>query len=186
MSIAMGSAADKNQPEVGRRDLPILPLRNTVPYPRTMLPLTVHLPRSVQMMVEVAAGDREVGLVALRVAEAPDPAPQHLFPVGCRAELVHVGNCPGQRDRLELIHLEGYAEHEKLHICRKFLVPRQREANALERADIRFTDSALRQGLTFVLVDHIDEVLERVLRRSARIQPRRRARTFSRPTHVAV
>ena len=47
------------------------------------------------------------------------------------------------RDRMEMIHLAGYTTDEKLHIARKYLVPRQIEANGLTPSRIEFTDPAL-------------------------------------------
>ena len=36
------------------------------------------------------------------------------------------------RDRMEIIHLPGYTEEEKLEIAKRYLVKRQLEANGLE------------------------------------------------------
>jgi ATP-dependent Lon protease len=47
------------------------------------------------------------------------------------------------QDRMEVINLAGYTIEEKLHIARKYLVPRQLEANGLKAAQIEFADSAL-------------------------------------------
>ncbi len=47
------------------------------------------------------------------------------------------------KDRLEVIHLAGYTTEEKLSIARRFLVPRQRDANGLKPEDLRFSDKAL-------------------------------------------
>src|SRR5262252_8670322 len=47
------------------------------------------------------------------------------------------------RDRMEIIQLDGYTEHEKLHIAQVYLVPRQRQANGLRPEEITFTDEAL-------------------------------------------
>ena len=48
------------------------------------------------------------------------------------------------RDRMEIIPLEGYTEHEKTTIAVRYLVPRQTRENGLEESDIQFADSALR------------------------------------------
>jgi ATP-dependent Lon protease len=47
------------------------------------------------------------------------------------------------QDRMEMIHLAGYTIEEKLHIAKKYLVPRQIEANGLKPSQIEFADSAL-------------------------------------------
>src|SRR6266852_439950 len=47
------------------------------------------------------------------------------------------------RDRMEIIQLSGYTEHEKLRIAQAYLVPRQRQANGLRPEEITFTDEAL-------------------------------------------
>ncbi len=48
------------------------------------------------------------------------------------------------RDRMEVIDLAGYTLDEKLHIARRYLVPRQIDANGLKRSQIGFTDAGLR------------------------------------------
>ncbi|MHB1003666.1 MAG: endopeptidase La [Thermoleophilia bacterium] len=50
---------------------------------------------------------------------------------------------PALRDRMEVIELSGYTEEEKVHIARKYLVPKGIEANGLEQKNITFTDKAL-------------------------------------------
>ncbi len=46
-------------------------------------------------------------------------------------------------DRMETIELAGYTLEEKLHIARRYLVPRQIEANGLKPSQIEFADAAL-------------------------------------------
>jgi ATP-dependent Lon protease len=47
------------------------------------------------------------------------------------------------QDRMETIELAGYTLEEKKHIARRYLVPRQIEANGLRPSQIEFADSAL-------------------------------------------
>jgi ATP-dependent Lon protease len=48
------------------------------------------------------------------------------------------------RDRMEIISLAGYTDDEKLEIARRFLVPRQRQANGLKPEQVEIEDAALR------------------------------------------
>ena len=47
------------------------------------------------------------------------------------------------QDRMETIELAGYTLDEKKHIARRYLVPRQIEANGLKSSQIEFADPAL-------------------------------------------
>ncbi len=48
------------------------------------------------------------------------------------------------RDRMEVIQLSGYTVDEKLHIARRYLVPRQIEENGLKPSQIAFAEPALK------------------------------------------
>ncbi len=57
-----------------------------------------------------------------------------------------LGSIPGPlRDRMEIIHLSGYTENEKVEIARRYLTPRQIRENGLLKKEIRFHVAALRQ-----------------------------------------
>jgi ATP-dependent Lon protease len=51
---------------------------------------------------------------------------------------------PALQDRMEVIQLAGYTRDEKLHIAKRYLVPRQIEQNGLSRGQISFSDAGLR------------------------------------------
>jgi len=60
----------------------------------------------------------------------------------CTANVLHT--IPqALRDRMEVLQLAGYTEHEKVEIARRFLVPKAVEATGLTTANITFTDDAL-------------------------------------------
>ncbi|MCG6879570.1 MAG: endopeptidase La [Deltaproteobacteria bacterium] len=49
------------------------------------------------------------------------------------------------RDRMEVIHLDGYTEYEKIHIAKRYLVPRQVARNGLRKEEVVFTREALQK-----------------------------------------
>ena len=48
-------------------------------------------------------------------------------------------------DRMEVIELSGYTSDEKLHIGKKYLVPKSRAKHGLKASDIQYTDRILRK-----------------------------------------
>jgi ATP-dependent Lon protease len=51
---------------------------------------------------------------------------------------------PALLDRMEVISLTGYTEEEKLHIARKYLLPRQMSEHGLPSESMEITDAAVR------------------------------------------
>jgi ATP-dependent Lon protease len=47
------------------------------------------------------------------------------------------------RDRMEVIHISGYTLQEKVHIARRYLVPKAVKAHGLKRAQVKFVSEAL-------------------------------------------
>ena len=61
----------------------------------------------------------------------------------------HLGTVhPALLDRMEMIQLPGYTEEDKVHIARRFLLPRQLDEHGLERGAVEVTDAAMRQAIT--------------------------------------
>jgi ATP-dependent Lon protease len=61
----------------------------------------------------------------------------------CTANTMH--NIPGPlQDRMEVIRIAGYTEMEKLSIARRYLIPKEREANGLSDVEVSFSAGALR------------------------------------------
>src|SRR5205807_6901613 len=48
-------------------------------------------------------------------------------------------------DRMEIIALAGYTDEEKLHIARRYPIPRQLEEHGLAGSPLTFDDGALRR-----------------------------------------
>src|SRR5439155_24879090 len=49
------------------------------------------------------------------------------------------------RDRMEVIELSGYTEHEKLEIARRYLLPRQMKENGIPEESLRVSDAAIEE-----------------------------------------
>jgi len=52
---------------------------------------------------------------------------------------------PAFRDRMEVLHLPGYTEEEKLQIALRYLVPKQIKENALKEKNINITRGAIKR-----------------------------------------
>ncbi len=79
------------------------------------------------------------------------------------------------RDRMEIIELQGYSEEEKLHIARRYLVPRQVEENGITAEQIEFPDDALRYVIRHYTREAGVRSLERTIGTICRKQARRLA-----------
>jgi ATP-dependent Lon protease len=58
-------------------------------------------------------------------------------------------NIPGPlKDRMEIIHLSGYTQEEKLVISKKFIIPKQMDENGITTDHIEFTDEGVETVIT--------------------------------------
>ena len=75
-------------------------------------------------------------------------------------------------DRLEVIEFKGYSEEEKIEIARRFLIPKQLEANGIADAGIRFSKAALQHIIRHYTyesgVRNLEREIARMCRRIAR------------------
>ncbi len=71
-------------------ELPVLPLRNTVAFPFTILPLSVGVERSVKLVEDAQQGDHLIGLLAMKHPEIEEPLPGQVYEVGTIARIERV------------------------------------------------------------------------------------------------
>ncbi len=74
--------------------IPVLPLKDTVLFPDTMMPLAVGQPRSVQLIDDVLRGDKQVGLFASKDPEVETPGPDQVHTVGVLASIQKMIKAP--------------------------------------------------------------------------------------------
>ena len=77
------------------------------------------------------------------------------------------------RDRMEIIRLAGYLDHEKLAIARQFLVPRQLQTNGLDPAEVSWDPDVLPEIMRNYTREAGVRELERRIGRVARKLARR-------------
>jgi len=70
---------------------------------------------------------------------------------------------PPLRDRMEIIHLDGYMEEEKLKIAQQYLIPRQMKETSLREEEVIFEEEAIRR----IVRDYTREAGVRNLEREA-------------------
>jgi ATP-dependent Lon protease len=52
---------------------------------------------------------------------------------------------PALRDRMEILILPGYTEHEKVAIAQRYLIPKQLGKHGLEHGEVRFTEEGIKK-----------------------------------------
>src|SRR3979411_2307991 len=63
-------------------ELPILPLRDTVLFPNSFMPLAVAREASVRLVEEANASGKLIGVFTQREAAVEEPMQEDLYPVG--------------------------------------------------------------------------------------------------------
>ena len=80
-----------NEPREGLELIPILPLRNSVVFPASVVPINVGRARSVRLVEDLLGHERAVvGIVSQRDAEVDEPGFGDLYEIGTIARVVKV------------------------------------------------------------------------------------------------
>jgi ATP-dependent Lon protease len=91
-------------PDEAERDdvltLPVLPLRGTVVFPLTVVPLAAAQARSLRLIDDVMSGDRTVALVMQKNAELEGAGPDDIYEIGTIATILQMMRVPDGSVRL--------------------------------------------------------------------------------------
>ncbi|MEW5855665.1 MAG: endopeptidase La, partial [Myxococcota bacterium] len=90
------------------------------------------------------------------------------------------------RDRMEVISLPGYTDEDKLHIARKYLIPKERAAVGLAEEQVSFDDAALHEIATSYTREAGVRQLSREIAAICRAVAMQRAEGNDLPVHVDV
>src|SRR3954469_5964624 len=73
---------------------PVVPIRNVVVFPGTVMPLNVGRPKSKALLDEVMPGEKTIGVVTQKNGDAEDPAYPDLNTVGVAASILKLFKLP--------------------------------------------------------------------------------------------
>ena len=76
------------------KELPILPLRNTVMFPGVILPITVGREKSIKLVNEIYKTDRIIGTVAQKDLRINEPEEEDMYRLGTVAQILKVLEMP--------------------------------------------------------------------------------------------
>src|SRR5580700_9264376 len=133
--------------------LPILPLRNSVVFPASVVPINVGRPRSVRLVEDLVGLERAVvGIVSQRDAEVDEPRYEDLYDIGTVARVVKVLRL-GPSNYSVVLHgmarfeIAQYATLEPYMRARARRIPEDLERDA----ELDALGAALREGTRQVL-----------------------------------
>src|SRR5512137_749099 len=116
--------------------LSILPLRNSVLFPGSIIPIDVGRKKSVRLVEEAISKERPViGILTQREARTEDPADADLYTVGCAARILKVIKLA--KDNFSVI-LQGVARVRILEYTQRdpFIVSRVQAVPDLTKPDV--------------------------------------------------
>src|SRR6056297_2656588 len=76
------------------KELPVLPLRNTVLFPGVILPITVGRKKSIKLVNDIYKGDKIIGTVAQKDARVNEPEEKDIYKTGTVAHILKVLEMP--------------------------------------------------------------------------------------------
>ncbi len=93
--IPLGDDEDENAEElVIPKDLPLLPLRNTVLFPGVVIPITVGREKSTKAVNEAYKADKLIGVIAQKDSNIDEPQIDDLEKIGTVAKIVKLIKMP--------------------------------------------------------------------------------------------
>ncbi|HYP48053.1 MAG TPA: LON peptidase substrate-binding domain-containing protein, partial [Thermoleophilaceae bacterium] len=103
--------------------LPILPLRESVPFPETLTPLAIGQERSIRLVNDVLGGNRMLAMVASRDGEIENPSPDQVYRVGVAGVVARMLKVPDGTLRI-LVHGAQRVELQDFVATEPYLVAR--------------------------------------------------------------
>ena len=157
--IAEGEASDGDSTVV---TVPILPLRGTVVFPLTVVPLAAAQARSLRLIDEVMSGDRSVGLLLQNDAEMEGAGPNDVRTIGTLGSILQMMRVPDGSVRLavqgsERIRILDWVSEEPFLVAKVERIPETIEDTVEVEALTRNTLELFQRLVS--LVSHLPDEL---------------------------
>ena len=127
-------------------ELPILPLRDTVLFPNSFLPLAVARESSVRLIEEAISGSKLVGVFTQRDASVEEPTQEDLHPVGTATHIHKMFKLPDGSLRL-IVQGLSRLKLDSIVTVRPFLRARVSPAEDIIRESDRLEIDALQRNI---------------------------------------
>ena len=127
-------------------ELPILPLRDTVLFPNSFMPLAVARPSSIKLIDQAVADGKLVGVFTQREAAIEEPEQNDLYPVGTLTHIHKMFKLPDGSLRLIVqglarVELDGIVQSQP------FIIGAVHQAAEIVREDDRLEIDALQRNI---------------------------------------
>ena len=87
-SIDLEGDPNEERPTSSPHELPVLPLRDTVLFPNSFMPLAVARTASVRLIDDAVGGDQMIAVFTQRDAAVEDPRQEDLHAIGTRCQFI--------------------------------------------------------------------------------------------------
>ncbi len=158
---------DEKEEEATPSILPVLPLRGTVVFPLTLVPLAAGQPRSLRLIDEVVSGNRMVALVLQKDSTQDAAGPGETFEIGTAANIHQMMRVPDGTVRLAVqglrrVRIVEWLTEEPYLTARVEELPEETEESVEVKALMRNT-LELFQRLVAVVSNLPDELVTAAL-----------------------
>lgn len=117
------------------REISILPLRNTVVYPLSIVPLLVGIKRSIKLVEDALEDDHVIGLATMKDSSVEEPQPGQIYEIGTLAKIDRV-----RRDSENNLHI-------MVQGLERFRIDHWLESEPYLRAKITFLPDVIKKDL---------------------------------------
>ncbi|MBC9797198.1 endopeptidase La [Sinomicrobium weinanense] len=142
------------------RELPILPLRNTVLFPGVVIPITAGRDKSIRLIKDANNGDKVIGVVSQKDEEVENPAVEDINNLGTVARILRVLQMPDGNTTV-IIQGKKRFEIDQVVVTEPYMQAKVREVGEVrpERDDPEF----------LAIIESIKELALQIIKNSPNI-----------------